>query len=447
MPKVASEVKAVSHSNMRAPHRPAAPAERPDSSKPFSDLLESAAAIAEPAERPAAPAKPNRTGQAGASRASSAADRPDRPAERPEQPAAEPAAQTAPSDDIAEEPAAASPATIEAEVEVPPEAETVEAQTVADATVPAAPPPPVVAAPAAAPIQIASDSGDEDGVELTALDPSTAVAPAPETAARLPRTAPLEAAEKKSNPAGAPAPANADETGAADNQGPAVAAGQDDKPNAKHGNPHIEKSQTHAAPAQDVAAPRSGKAEHADTDFKPVQTAAPASNADSSPPLTFTAVHSASASAAASPSNQAVPVANAVPVAGLAIEIATQARSGGRRFEIRLDPPELGRIDVRLEVDRQGNVTSHLRVDRVETLDMLRRDAASLERALQDAGLKTSDNALNFSLRDQSMQQQSAHQGPRDGARYVVADDATLPDTAAQPAAWASRLGGIDIRI
>ncbi|MBW8857787.1 MAG: flagellar hook-length control protein FliK, partial [Bradyrhizobium sp.] len=40
----------------------------------------------------------------------------------------------------------------------------------------------------------------------------------------------------------------------------------------------------------------------------------------------------------------------AVPVSGLAMEIAASANSGKTRFEIRLDPAELGRIDVRIDI-------------------------------------------------------------------------------------------------
>ncbi len=96
------------------------------------------------------------------------------------------------------------------------------------------------------------------------------------------------------------------------------------------------------------------------------------------------------------------PAANAVPVMGLAAEIASRAFEGKRRFEIRLDPPELGRVDVRLDVSRDGHVTSRLIVERSETLDLLRRDAPNLERALESAGLRTNDSGLQFSLRDQS---------------------------------------------
>lgn len=138
----------------------------------------------------------------------------------------------------------------------------------------------------------------------------------------------------------------------------------------------------------------------------------------------------------------------AVPLAGVAIEIAGKALAGKNRFEIRLDPPELGRIEVRLDVDRDGNVTSRLTVDRAETLDLLRRDASGLERALQDAGLKTADNGLQFSLRDQSMNQQQTSSGS-DTAQLVVKDE-VLPSIDAIPQSYgrlAGQGGGLDIRV
>ena len=46
------------------------------------------------------------------------------------------------------------------------------------------------------------------------------------------------------------------------------------------------------------------------------------------------------------------------------IEIAGKALAGKNRFDIRLDPPELGRIEVRLDVDRDGHITSHMIADR-----------------------------------------------------------------------------------
>jgi hypothetical protein len=139
---------------------------------------------------------------------------------------------------------------------------------------------------------------------------------------------------------------------------------------------------------------------------------------------------------------------DAIPVAGLAVEIAAHAQNGKNHFEIRLDPPELGRIDVRLDIDSDGQVTSHLRVERAETLDLLRRDAPSLERALQQAGLKTSDSGLQFSLRDQSFSQREQGRDMPAMARIVVPDDKLAPvETQRHYGRLASLGSGVDIRV
>jgi flagellar hook-length control protein FliK len=147
--------------------------------------------------------------------------------------------------------------------------------------------------------------------------------------------------------------------------------------------------------------------------------------------------------------------AQTVPLSGLAIEISANAKAGNSRFEIRLDPPDLGRIDVRLDVDKNGQVTSRLFVEKSETLDLLRRDAPQLQQALQDAGLKTSDSGLQFSLRDQSPQQgQSNANGNSNGGqnpqRLVIVEDD--PAAAANAAGRSygrllSASGGVDIRV
>ncbi len=105
------------------------------------------------------------------------------------------------------------------------------------------------------------------------------------------------------------------------------------------------------------------------------------------------------------------PQAPQLPLNSLAVNIAQQAQAGAKRFDIRLDPPELGRLEIRLDVARDGRATAHLVVERAETLDLLQRDARSLERALQNAGLETSKDGLTFSLKDQ----QSSGSGNRQG--------------------------------
>jgi chemotaxis protein MotD len=139
----------------------------------------------------------------------------------------------------------------------------------------------------------------------------------------------------------------------------------------------------------------------------------------------------------------------AVPLGGVAVEIAGKALEGKNHFEIRLDPPELGRIEVRLAVDKDGNTTTHMIADRSDTLNLLRNDSSDLQRALQDAGLKTSDNGLQFSLRDQSMGQQQSNAPTPSSAQIVVNDD-VLAATDITPRSYlrlAGMGGGIDIRV
>jgi flagellar hook-length control protein FliK len=141
----------------------------------------------------------------------------------------------------------------------------------------------------------------------------------------------------------------------------------------------------------------------------------------------------------------------AVPLSGLALEIATSAKSGKSRFEIRLDPADLGRIDVRIDVDRNGQVTSHLTVEKPETLSMLRQDAPQLQRALDDAGFKTGGGGLQFSLRDQSSSgQNSGNDTGRNAQRLVISNEDTIPAATIAGRTYGRMLGsssGVDIRV
>ena len=139
-----------------------------------------------------------------------------------------------------------------------------------------------------------------------------------------------------------------------------------------------------------------------------------------------------------------------VPVSGLAMEIAASAKSGKTRFEIRLDPAELGRIDVRIDIDRHGQMTSHLTVERPETLSMLRQDANQLQRALDNAGLSTGNGGLQFSLRDQSSQgQNDGNQSNPNAHRLVVSEEDSVPAVVAgrNYGRMLGSSGGVDIRI
>ncbi len=86
----------------------------------------------------------------------------------------------------------------------------------------------------------------------------------------------------------------------------------------------------------------------------------------------------------------------------IGLTIAHAAETGVDRVSIRLNPRELGRIDVRMELGQDGRMTMTVAADRQETLDQLQRNVRDLERALADAGFDTSAGDLSFSLRQQS---------------------------------------------
>jgi chemotaxis protein MotD len=143
---------------------------------------------------------------------------------------------------------------------------------------------------------------------------------------------------------------------------------------------------------------------------------------------------------------------NAMPAVTLAVasEMAAQHRAGASRFEIRLDPPELGRIDVRLDVDKAGNVRSHLIVERSETLDMLRSDQRNLEKALEQAGFKSDPNGISMSLRDdRGNQQQNARTFRQEFTSAPVApvQDDIAPLATPTTRSAASGSSNLDIRV
>ncbi len=146
------------------------------------------------------------------------------------------------------------------------------------------------------------------------------------------------------------------------------------------------------------------------------------------------------------------PTAPVVPVDALAVTILREGQAGNRRFEIQLDPPELGRVDVRLELMRDGRVQTHLTVERPETLDQLVRDARQLERALSTTGMKLDDGGVQFSLKDDAPGggQDFAGRQRDDGSSPSWAggrDDADAAEPAAATTLILPARDGLDLQI
>ena len=130
----------------------------------------------------------------------------------------------------------------------------------------------------------------------------------------------------------------------------------------------------------------------------------------------------------------------------LALTIAAKSRDGITHFDLRLDPPELGKVDVRLTVDDAGKAQASLAVEKPQTLELLQKDSSSLERALKDAGLDLSQNGLNFSLKGQQQQQAGGENPPTPRGRALHVRAALAIDQPAQ-IILPSGVGRLDIRV
>ncbi len=140
-----------------------------------------------------------------------------------------------------------------------------------------------------------------------------------------------------------------------------------------------------------------------------------------------------------------------VPNTAIAMQMNKNIQKGISNFEIRLDPAELGRVDVKMEISTDGRLTAHMVVESAETLDLLRKDAQALEKALSDAGLDMDEEGMTFSLSEDN-QQTASEETEGDGnnasslsGQGTGAEDDTL--STAPTYYFANNASGVDIRV
>lgn len=134
---------------------------------------------------------------------------------------------------------------------------------------------------------------------------------------------------------------------------------------------------------------------------------------------------------------------------------ALRGREGAQTIEIRLDPPELGRVEIDINIDGD-RVTVALRADRDDALDLMRRHGAEFLKELRNSGLDVND--MSFERRGQNGHASDGQSGGRDeagarwnAARAIQTDNAALAETAQTMAAERSLRAdgslGLDLRV
>jgi flagellar hook-length control protein FliK len=197
------------------------------------------------------------------------------------------------------------------------------------------------------------------------------------------------------------------------------------------------------------AAPAPATAANATASQTNVAIAAPGGSTQTAAPAnTFATLHVSQQSQGAS----SAPATS--DLGSLAVTIAAKSQDGLKQFEIRLDPPELGRVDVRLSVDDAGKAQATLTADRPQTLQLLQADASQLTRSLKDAGINLADSGLNFSLRGQNQQAggdggngASSQRGRALSVRALAGIDAVSQASSLSSTGLSSDGVGVDIRV
>lgn len=167
---------------------------------------------------------------------------------------------------------------------------------------------------------------------------------------------------------------------------PGSAAPEPSKFDAKSFLDHMKPLTNHAAAAPDESKLQGDDAIDATPVVPQVHSTSPASGTNHHA-LTINSPHA--------PLNHA-PVVDQVHVA-----IKNGMKDGVDQMTIQLDPIDLGRVEVSMRTGADGQTQLSFIVDKAETLDALARDARSLEKALQDAGVKADTGSMQFNLRQQ----------------------------------------------
>lgn len=102
---------------------------------------------------------------------------------------------------------------------------------------------------------------------------------------------------------------------------------------------------------------------------------------------------------AASAATQTVSVVQGTFGTEMGVRIARAVDAGSDDILIKLDPRDLGRINVRLSFDNEGVLRATMSADNHGAADLLRRESGDLVRSLADAGIRADGQSLRFDSR------------------------------------------------
>ena len=141
------------------------------------------------------------------------------------------------------------------------------------------------------------------------------------------------------------------------------------------------------------------------------------------------------------------------------LQMNRSVKTGNDQMSLQLNPADLGKITVKLDFGTDGKVQGTVTADNPQTLGMLQKDSRSLERALQDAGLRADPGSLQFNLgsqgdnsggnANQASQGNSGNADQSSGGDGTLSasDIATLSDSGVNAENYYITPGGVNIQV
>lgn len=162
-------------------------------------------------------------------------------------------------------------------------------------------------------------------------------------------------------------------------------------------------------------------------------------------PQTTSAAAPASASTTAGAAPAVTPPPHPAPAAQLAPVLLTLAgtATGSQHLTLRLQPADLGTVQVRIDRPAEAPARVEISVSRPETLTLLLRDQTQLQRSLDQAGVPPEGRSVTFQLADQgsgsSFRQPDGFAQP-DAPHHAAGADTAADDAAGTDARFAAGL-------
>ena len=104
------------------------------------------------------------------------------------------------------------------------------------------------------------------------------------------------------------------------------------------------------------------------------------------------------------------------------VNITQSAIKGIDKVEIKLNPADLGQLEIKMQIGKDGRLQAHIVASNAETLDLLQKDLSSLKDAFSNAGYQTDDGSFSFSYRGEE-QNNNEREQLRNFIGEIIAQD------------------------